>query len=156
MDILDIINAGKSRVIVHDDPSMLRSSALKFLALYAPFRGRHIMAASPQAERVLGAAMILDPDLHAGRAGSVVILDVNLASGTLISRAASRLRDSGNSCPPTAIVLNALVHHPKDWAIPGLESLIVDSETDDTLRMSVARKASNGSDQCILISSWKT
>lgn len=152
MDILDIINAGESWVIAHDDPSVLRSSALKFLALYAPFRGRHIMAASPQAERVLGAAMILDPDLNAGRAGSVVILDVNLASGTLISRAVSRLRDSGNSRPPTAIVLNALVRQPKDWAIPGLESLVLDFDPDDA-RMSFARKTSNGSDQCVLISS---
>ena len=133
---------------MHDAPASLRASAETFLEYFVPFRSFCIVAASPQAERVLGAAMILDPELRGGRMGPTVILDVNIASGTLIARAARNLRDSGNSDEIVAIVLNSLV--PRfDWVIEEVQHVVITSAAG--AQSLPRRKSAQGSDASFML-----
>lgn len=125
MDILELIDLGARNVAEHDESLQLRASAELFLDLYAPYSGCRVMAASPHAERVLGAAMIIDPNLQGGGVESTIILDVNIASGTLMARAVKRLRDAGNTNPIVGIVLNSLMGQLFEWQVPGMSQLIV-------------------------------
>jgi hypothetical protein len=109
MDILDVLGDGARRVNELNDSVALRLAALSFLDVYSDFSGWSVYPASPQAERVLGAAMMLDPELRAQGAGPTVVMDVNIASGTLISNAASRIRESGNEAQLVGVALHSLV-----------------------------------------------
>lgn len=84
-----------------------------------------VEAASPAAERVLGAAMMLDPRLRSGRSARTVILDVNIASGTLVANAASRVRASVKTEWLIAVVINSLVDVDMRWSVDGVDSLFV-------------------------------
>lgn len=125
MDILELIDLGARKAAEHDESTKLRASAELFLDLYAPYRGSRVMAASPQAERVLGAAMMIDPTLRGGGLESTIVLDVSIASGTSMSRAVKRLRDSGNARPVVGIVLNSLMGQLFEWQVPGMSHLVV-------------------------------
>jgi hypothetical protein len=125
MDILDVIIRGARSVADNDDSTSLRHSAEQFLRVYARFHGYRVVAASPQAERVLGAAMMLSPEIRGGVYGHTVIFDVNIASGTLLARAARRLRDSGNRDRLVGIALHSLVGEARDWATADLSELVV-------------------------------
>ncbi|NKR92255.1 hypothetical protein GS483_08975 [Rhodococcus hoagii] len=125
MDILDVLNRGTRRVEELNETIRLRSAANAFLAAYGQFDGFGVVAASPQAERVLGAAMMLCPRLTGDGNGKTVILDVNIASGTLIAQAARRLRDHGNTHQLVGLVLNTLVDDRTTWDIPGLSDVVI-------------------------------
>lgn len=125
MDILELIETGDANVAIHDLSTPLRASAEAFLRTYDSYVGYSVVAASPHAERVLGAAMILRPEINAVADGRTLILDVNVASGTLMARAARRLRDRGNSSNLVGVALHALVGPGWDWDIDGLTDLVV-------------------------------
>src|SRR4051812_33857935 len=111
MDLVDLLNRGAETVASLDDVTCLQKAAEQFLGAYEMFNGYDVVAASAIAERVLGAAMMLNPGIGVGGQGRTVIFDVNVASGTQLARAARRLRDLGNSDQLVGIALHALV----DW-----------------------------------------
>ena len=125
MDILEVLERGTRRVEELDDVDLLRGAARMFLSAYSEYDGYGVVAASPQAERVLGAAMMLNPRLSGRDTGRTVILDVNIASGTLMARAARRLRDSGNNDQLVGVVLHSLVESYEGWHVPELGELVV-------------------------------
>jgi hypothetical protein len=109
MDLLDLITKGSQTAAILDDADCLHKAAEQFLGAYAAFDGYDVIAASSIAERVLGAAMMLRPKLSSAGRGPTVIFDVNIASGTLMARAARRLRDAGNSEDLVGIALHSLI-----------------------------------------------
>lgn len=128
MDVVELIAAGVRNIEKHDESAALRDAAERFVNAYQDFAGRGVVAASPQAERVVGAAMMLAPHLicRHGPAG-VVVVDVNVASGTLIARAARRIRESGEQGDVVAIALNSLVADAGALRISGVSQVVVAS-----------------------------
>lgn len=125
MDILELIHHGEQNVERHNYSDYLREAAEKFLVAYAPFEGFSVIAASPQAERVLGAAMMLRPGLCADGRGSTIVLDVNIASGTLLARAARRLRDRGNEHILVGVALFSLTPDIHEWEVPEVSQIVI-------------------------------
>lgn len=125
MDILELVDRGARTVSHLNRASQLRDVAEAFLKVIIKFDGYGIIAASPQAERVLGAAMILKPDLRGDGHGKTVILDLNIASGTLLARAARRLRESGNVEILVGVVICDLFQLEIDWIVPELSQVVV-------------------------------
>ena len=126
MDFLDLLNHGTGIVEKLDQATSLRASAEAFLGAYRQFQGYTVMPASPQAERVLGAAMMLQPDLLAGNSGrAVVVFDVTVASGTLMARVARRVRDAGNLERLVGIALRCMTEAHTSWIPEELSELIV-------------------------------
>lgn len=125
MDILELIQRGEQNVERHNDSSCLREAAERFLGAYTSFEGFSVVAASPQAERVLGAAMMLRPDLCAEGLGSTVVLDVNIASGTLLARAARRLRERGNDHVLVGVALYSLAADAHEWDVPEVSQVVI-------------------------------
>lgn len=127
MDLLDLINKGADTAEALDHGANLRESAEDFLAVLARFDGYSVVAASPHAERILGAAMMLNPSLQAGTSGtSVVVFDVTVASGTLMARAAQRVRDGGNyEQQLVGVALHCLSEGHHNWMSSELSELIV-------------------------------
>jgi hypothetical protein len=129
MDILELIHRGERNVESHNDSILLRQAAETFLDAYTSFEGYSVVAASPQAERVLGAAMMLRPDLCADGIGSTVVLDVNIASGTLLARAARRLRDRGNEHLLVGVALYSLSPE-HEWHVPEVSQVVIARASD--------------------------
>lgn len=125
MDLIDLLRAGEDKVREHDRASELADSAHAFLACVSEWRNFTVEAASPAAERVLGAAMMIEPRLRAGRSKRTVILDVNIASGTLVSNAARRVREVVDPEWLLAVVINSLTTVDLRWSIEGVDSLLV-------------------------------
>lgn len=125
MDLAELVRQGDRNVRAHDVPADLASSARAFLDCVAGWDAFTVEAASPAAERVLGAAMMLSPNLHAGRSSRTVILDVNISSGTLVANAARRIRDTTQAEWLIAVVLNSLTQTDMRWSIDGVDSLFV-------------------------------
>lgn len=134
MDILELIEAGDANVAVHDQSTPLRVSAEAFLAVYDAYLGYSVVAASPHAERVLGAAMMLRAEISAAGHGPTLILDVNVASGTLMARAARRLRDRGNTSVLIGVALHSLVGPRLDLHVDGLTDMVIVDHTHAQLR----------------------
>jgi hypothetical protein len=130
VDILDLLNQGDANIASHHWAGDLRAAAEAFLSAYDSHSGYSVVAASPQAERVLGAAMMLRPELEATGDGDTVILDVNIASGTLLARAAKRLRDEGNSASLVGIALYSLMDPEFAGRIEHLDHLVVMQSED--------------------------
>ncbi len=125
MDMVDLINRGAEAVASLNDASCLHKAAEQFLSAYAMFDGYGVVAASSAAERVLGAAMVLNPGLCVDGLGRTVIFDVNVASGTQLARVAKRLRDSGNSDELVGIALHSLLSRESDGPMGELAKLVV-------------------------------
>jgi hypothetical protein len=127
MDILEALNRASENAANLDDAVYLQKAAEEFLGAYAAFEGYEVVAASSVAERVLGAAMMLKPALSMAGRGRTVIFDVNIASGTLMARAARRLRQAGNSEDLVGIALHSLMceHGGVNDALGELTKLVV-------------------------------
>ncbi|MFC7593694.1 hypothetical protein ACFQU3_00100 [Terrabacter sp. GCM10028922] len=149
MDILELIQRGEQNVASHDYSNCLREAAERFLGAYAPFEGFSVVAASPQAERVLGAAMMLKPDLCAGGQGRTVVLDVNIASGTLLARAARRLRDRGNEQVLVAVALYTLASDAHEWEVPDVSQVVI-AGNDESQQSALWECAETG-DHCVVL-----
>jgi hypothetical protein len=133
MDLLDLLNSSSQLAADLDDAVCLQKAAEEFLGAYAAFDGYDVVAASPVAERVLGAAMMLRPALSGSARGRTVIFDVNIASGTLMARAARRLRHAGNSAQLVGIALHSLIGGGLDEKGLGeLAELVIAHVPDET------------------------
>lgn len=113
MDLVGIMNSGSAIVRENDEAQCLRQCAEALVNAVSTYKGFGVVAASPHAERVLGAAMMLNPTMHGHSSGPSIVFDVNYASGTMLARAAVRLRNRGNQSPLIGIVLNPLVDTEK-------------------------------------------
>ncbi len=125
MDLVELMRNGNRNVRAHDGSGTLAASARSFLDCVAGWDEFTVEAASPAAERVLGAAMMLDPSIRGGRSTHTVILDVNIASGTLVANAARRVRDTVRPEWLIAVVINSLTDADMRWSIEGVDSLFV-------------------------------
>lgn len=125
MDLVELMRAGERNVRAHDSSHDLADSARTFLECVAGWGEFTVEAASPAAERVLGAAMMLDPAIRGGRSIRTVVLDVNIASGTLVASAARRVRESVQTEWLIAVVINNLTDADMRWTIEGVDSLFV-------------------------------
>jgi hypothetical protein len=125
MDIVEILQTGATRVAQHNDRNRLAESAHAFLQCVAEWDDFTVEPASPAAERVLGAAMMLHKGIRGGPSARTVILDVNIASGTLIARAARRVRASTSGEWVIAVAINSLTSVDLRWSIEGVDSLFV-------------------------------
>lgn len=125
MDLIDLLHAGADNVREHDRATELADSARAFLACVSEWENFTVEAASPAAERVLGAAMMIDPRLRGGRSKRTVILDVNIASGTLVANAARRVRDVVDPEWLLAVVINSLTAVDLRGSIEGVDSLLI-------------------------------
>jgi len=125
MDLVELMRSGAENIRSHDGFDDLAASARSFLSCVAGWEQFTVEAASPAAERVLGAAMMLDPTLRGGRSSRTVVLDVNIASGTLIANAARRVRDTVQPEWLIAVVINSLIDTDMRWSIEGVDTLFV-------------------------------
>jgi hypothetical protein len=132
MDLAELMRAGDSNVRAHDDSHDLKDSARLFLDCVAGWDNFTVEAASSAGERVLGAAMMLQPALRGGRSARTVILDVNIASGTLVANAARRVRESTEPEWLIAVVVNTLTTSDMRWNIEGVDSLFVCNAISET------------------------
>jgi|GEM_PF-2698575 len=131
MDLAELMRAGDRNVRAHDSPYDLAESARSFLQCVAGWDEFTVEAASPAAERVLGAAMILNPTIRGGRSTRTVVLDVNIASGTLVANAARRVRETVQPEWLIAVVINTLTDVDLRWSIEGIDSLFVCRASSD-------------------------
>jgi hypothetical protein len=133
MDMLELIRRGNDRVVVNNDHRSLKAAAAAMLDSFDEWSSFTVVAASPAGERLLGAAMMLQPSLKGGRSSRTVIVDINVASGTLIANAARRLRDDTVVERVVAIALHSLVAYDPRWSIEGVDSvLILDAQPGDS------------------------
>ena len=132
MDIVELMLAGDKHVRAHDRASNLAKSARFFLDCVSEWDEFTVEAASPAAERVLGAAMMLDPSIQGGRSVRTVLLDVNIASGTLLANAARRVREAVQPEWLIAVVINTLTDADMRWNIEGVDLLFVCGSSSDT------------------------
>jgi hypothetical protein len=147
MDIVDLLNRGAERAASLNDAVCLHKAAEQFLGAYALFEGYEVVAASGIAERVLGAAMILRPELKVSDAGPTVIFDVNIASGTQMARAARKLRNAGNAQELVGIALYSLVDFAADRPLGELSQLVVAHDRD--AEESAKAQRSDRRDRCV-------
>ena len=125
MDLVELMRAGSRNVRAHDLANDLANSAQSFLECVGTWSDFTVEPASPAAERVLGAAMMLDPTIRGGRSARTVVLDVNIASGTLVANAARRVRDALQPQWLIAVVINTLTDVDLRWSVDGVDSLFV-------------------------------
>ena len=132
MDLAEMMRTGDRNVHAHNDAYDLAKSARTFLDCVAGWDEFTVEAASSAAERVLGAAMMLDPTIRGGRSARTVVLDVNIASGTLVANAARRVRETIQSEWLIAVVINTLTGADMRWSIDGVDSLFVCHPASET------------------------
>lgn len=132
MDLVELMLAGDRNVRAHDSSHALAESARSFLDCVAGWDEFTVEPASPAAERVLGAAMMLNPAIRGGRSTRTVVLDVNIASGTLVANAARRVRETVQPEWLIAVVINTLTNADMRWSIEGVDSLFVCGTASDT------------------------
>jgi hypothetical protein len=124
MDMVELFTRGTHLLAEHDSPSTLIRSAALVLDAVSTYPNHGLMAASAAAERVLGAMMVMSPEVRVGQADDVVIFDVNLASGTVLARAADRLRRQGHAGTIVAVAVQALCEDVPA-SIEGADHLVV-------------------------------
>jgi hypothetical protein len=125
MDILEVLTRGSQNVESLDRACNVREAAQKLLTVLDDFPDYGVVPASPAADRVIGAAMMLRNSVHSNRNGSLIIFDINIASGTLMARAARRLRDAGNQNELVGVALHAITPQEAGWRISGLDDLLL-------------------------------
>jgi len=124
MDLSEVIERGSRAVAEHDSYGALKKSAELVLEAMSSYPDYGVIAASPAAERVLGAVMMLSPDVTVGSARGVVIFDVNLASGTVLARATDRLLRSGHEGTIVAVAIHTLTEQ-RPGSIEGADQLLI-------------------------------
>lgn len=116
--LLEAMAAGQRHVSELADPVHLRRAAERITAVAEARGATRLLAASSAGERVVGAALLMSPRLRAlvcteqnadASGEAVLVVDVNLASGTAIAHAARLARWAGARTVHGA-VLHALPH----------------------------------------------
>jgi phosphoribosylpyrophosphate synthetase len=129
-DLLDMLYAGRRNVEALSDPQVLVAVASQIGAFASSQGITNVCAASAAAERIVGAALVMlsqrQDGLVAGTVQSeaVLLVDVNLASGTVLAEAAERARERG-ACQVQGLVLHALSSTvgPHECGLDGLQVL---------------------------------
>ncbi|WBC01126.1 hypothetical protein [Micromonospora sp. WMMA1976] len=102
--LLDLVASSERYVNELSDGQKLRAAATRIVSVATSSGATHLLAASPAAERLVGAALLVSPGLRALMYAQadmdvigqqVLVVDVNLASGTGIANAARRARQAG-------------------------------------------------------------
>jgi hypothetical protein len=112
-DLLSVLVAGEHNVDVLADGRALGSLAQAVLEQAEQGGADVLVAASPSAERLVGAALMLAPDTLRGLRFAesvstddvVLVIDINLASGTAMATTARQVRRQG-----AQHVLGAVMH----------------------------------------------
>lgn len=132
--LLETVAAGMRNVGRLSDPSHLQEAAERIVDLALNRGSTYLLPASPAAQRLVTAALLLSPELRAATVTpaaeadisgeAVLVVDVNLASGTTLAQAAQRARFSGATSVDGA-VLHALmtVVGPHECGLDRLEIL---------------------------------
>lgn len=116
-DLLSVLAVGEHNVDVLADGRALGSLARAVLKHAQDVGADVLVAASPSAERLVGAALMLAPDSVRGLRSAesvseedvVLVIDVNLASGTSMATTARQVRRQG-----AQRVLGAVMHFLAD------------------------------------------
>lgn len=115
MDMINAIHDAERNVDRLAEPQELRSAANQVVAFARARGATALLAASPSAERLLGATLVCADDLTGFPTESelltgapVLLLDVNLASGTALAHACRRARAAGAG-QVIALVLHQLM-----------------------------------------------
>jgi hypothetical protein len=90
-----------------DSRAGLEHAAKALIAACGDLRGWQLLAASARAERVVGAAVMIDADASTAASTRVMVVDVNTASGTLLARASEKARRAG-ALEVVGVALHAL------------------------------------------------
>lgn len=133
--LLDLVAASERNVNELSDRGRLREAASQVALVANSYGMTRLVAASPAAERLVGAALLMTPGLRAlmySQGGldldgePVLVVDVNLASGTGMANAARRARQAGAGRVAGA-ALHALPHAvgPVECGVDALEILQV-------------------------------
>ena len=100
-DLLDLLATSRRNVDLLASPSALMEAASQIGTFASSCGATQLVAASPQAERVVGAALLLlgqrepcEPAARTSR-GTVVVVDINIASGTAMAETVRRVREGG-------------------------------------------------------------
>lgn len=131
MGMIEAIRRAEHNVEHLAEPQQLRSAADQ-VAKFAVLHGATaLLAASPSAERLLGAALVSSSELTGFSLedpqplrGRVLLLDVNLASGTALARASRRARLAGAG-QVIAVVMHQLTDDPATASDCGVDALTV-------------------------------
>ncbi len=144
MDMVEVLNRGNRIVAEHDSPAALVRSAELVLDALADYPGYGVVAVSAAAERVLGAMMVKSPAVRVGGTGDLLIFDVNIASGTLLARAADHLRRAGHAGAIVAVAVHALCEEVPT-SIRGTDGLVLLD------RSGVCHEGTEGRDSRLLV-----
>lgn len=125
-DLLEAVEVAEENIQRLADPVALRNAAEQVVELARSCGARAVLAASPAAERLVGALLSTSTDLVgltadiAAASGLVLVVDVNLASGTCVAQAARCARQAG------AQQIHAVVLHQVTAAAAGAAECGVD------------------------------
>lgn len=72
--------------------------------------------------------MMLKPSIQGCQDGPSIIFDINYVRGTLLARAARKLRDNGNESSLLGLVLNPLVERDSEIRIAELDVIHVERD----------------------------
>lgn len=112
-DLLDAVETARENIQRLADPCALRTATEQVIEFARACGAHTVVAASPAAERLVGAllsstASLADLSTACGlETGPVLIVDINLASGTALALAARRARKAG-ALRVLAVVLHQL------------------------------------------------
>lgn len=128
-DLLAAVGAAQSHIDRLARPDELRAAAEAISKLARASGAQVLLAASPAAERLVGAVLSITDDLVAWAGfprwnARVLIVDVNLASGTALAQAARTARDAGAEYVQAA-VLHQLTPVSAGATACGVDDLIV-------------------------------
>ena len=128
-DLLDAVEAAQENIQRLADPVELRNAAGQVVEFARSSGVRSVMAASPAAERLVGALLSSGEDLVgltgcASATSAVLLVDVNLASGTALAQAARCVREAG-AVRVLAVVLHQLTATTAGAADCGVDVLNV-------------------------------
>ncbi|MGW0944080.1 phosphoribosyltransferase [Streptomyces sp. NPDC002623] len=99
-DLLAAVGTAQTNIDQLAQPAELRAAAERVVELAKSSGAFTVLAASPVAERLVGAVLQVSSALRSltaksPTAGNVLIVDVNLASGTAVAQAARLARKAG-------------------------------------------------------------
>ncbi|MEV6006612.1 phosphoribosyltransferase [Streptomyces sp. NPDC051976] len=100
-NLLEAVETAQDNIERLADPGELRAAAEQIMSYARKYEARSILAASPAAERLVGALLseyhqLVALTTHvAGAQAEVLIVDINLASGMSVAQAARVARTAG-------------------------------------------------------------
>lgn len=128
-DLLAAVGTAQTNIDRLTRPDELRAAVEQVTKVAHAFGAQTVLAASPVAERLVSAVLLASDDLMSraddGGAGSkVLIIDVNLASGTSVAKAARTARHAGAE-QIRAAVLHQVTDVAAGAADCGVDELVV-------------------------------